>query len=122
MFGCYSTTCVLTGQHFSTYEDLMRYVNYAKEKKLSIYAPDFKINKLKRKRIRMRNKPSSAAWGNSGGQSSRPPPLNPGKESSGLEETAKPMESNDTREDIEVGEAGKSIEAGDLEASEAMKE
>ncbi|CAN6704291.1 unnamed protein product [Malus baccata var. baccata] len=83
---------------------------------------DFKINKLKRKRMRMRNKPSSAARGNFGGQSSRPPPLNPGKERNGLEETAEPMESNDTGEDIEVGEAGKSIEASDLEASEAMKE
>lgn len=32
------------------------------------------------------------------------------------------MESNDTGKDTEAGEAGKSIQAGDLEASEAMKE
>ena len=46
-------------------------------------------------------------------------PSSSGKEG---EETANPMESNDTGEDTEVGEAGKSIEAGALEASEAMKE
>ncbi|XP_050143460.1 uncharacterized protein LOC126619202 [Malus sylvestris] len=113
--------CPATGQHFSTYEDLMRYVNYAKENKLSIYAPDCKFNKLKRKR--RKNKPISLTRKNSGGQSSRPLPVNLGKE---REETANPMESNDTGKDTEAGEAGeagkKSIQAGDLEASEAMKE
>ncbi|XVF79999.1 hypothetical protein PTKIN_Ptkin15bG0035200 [Pterospermum kingtungense] len=35
-------TCPESGQKFSTYEDLMRYVNYAKAAKLSIYSPDFR--------------------------------------------------------------------------------
>ncbi|XWS46040.1 hypothetical protein CRYUN_Cryun14cG0030600 [Craigia yunnanensis] len=34
-------TCPESGQKFYTYEDLMRYVNYAKAAKLSIYSPDF---------------------------------------------------------------------------------
>lgn len=32
-------SCPETGQKFYTYEDLMRYVNYAKAAKLSIYSP-----------------------------------------------------------------------------------
>lgn len=32
-------TCPESGQKFNTYEDLMRYVNYAKAAKLSIYSP-----------------------------------------------------------------------------------
>ncbi|TQE04550.1 hypothetical protein C1H46_009857 [Malus baccata] len=79
---------------------------------------DCKINKLKRKR--RKNIPTSLTRKNSCGQSSRPLPVNLGKE---REETANPMESNDTGKDTEAGEAGKkSIQAGDLEASEAMKE
>ncbi|XVE77083.1 hypothetical protein DITRI_Ditri13aG0033500 [Diplodiscus trichospermus] len=35
-------TCPESGQKFYTYEDLMRYVNYAKAAKLSIYSPDFR--------------------------------------------------------------------------------
>lgn len=35
-------TCPDTGQRFNTYEDLIRYVNYAKAAKLSIYSPDFR--------------------------------------------------------------------------------
>ncbi|XVF33382.1 hypothetical protein REPUB_Repub17cG0163700 [Reevesia pubescens] len=35
-------TCPESGQKFYTYEDLMRYVTYAKAAKLSIYSPDFR--------------------------------------------------------------------------------
>ncbi|KAK9006609.1 hypothetical protein V6N11_018946 [Hibiscus sabdariffa] len=34
-------TCPESGQKYYSYEDLMRYVNYAKAAKLSIYADDF---------------------------------------------------------------------------------
>ncbi|XVE73909.1 hypothetical protein DITRI_Ditri11bG0156400 [Diplodiscus trichospermus] len=34
--------CPESGQKFNTYEDLMRYVNYAKAAKLSIYSPNFR--------------------------------------------------------------------------------
>ncbi|KAK8501414.1 hypothetical protein V6N13_016136 [Hibiscus sabdariffa] len=34
-------TCLESGQKYYSYEDLMRYVNYAKAAKLSIYADDF---------------------------------------------------------------------------------
>ncbi|GMJ01551.1 hypothetical protein HRI_003824300 [Hibiscus trionum] len=34
-------TCPESGQKYYSYEDLMRYVNYAKVAKLSIYADDF---------------------------------------------------------------------------------
>ncbi|MBA0704432.1 hypothetical protein Golax_016687 [Gossypium laxum] len=42
-------TCPESGQKFNTYEDLMRYVNYAKAAKLSIYSPDFCPRKPPRK-------------------------------------------------------------------------
>ncbi|GKV28668.1 hypothetical protein SLEP1_g37689 [Rubroshorea leprosula] len=45
--------CPVTGQHFYTYEDLMRYVTYAKASKLSIYADDPEVeekNKRNNKR------------------------------------------------------------------------
>ncbi|TKY63866.1 suppressor protein SRP40 [Spatholobus suberectus] len=34
--------CPYTGQHFYSYSDLMRYVDYAKKAKLGIYAPGMK--------------------------------------------------------------------------------
>ncbi|XP_061340189.1 uncharacterized protein LOC133286754 [Gastrolobium bilobum] len=40
--------CPGTGQHFFTYSDLMRYVEYAKNAGVGIYSPSFKS--LKRKR------------------------------------------------------------------------
>ncbi|EOX96056.1 hypothetical protein SCA6_015189 [Theobroma cacao] len=44
-------SCPETGQKFYTYEDLMRYVNYAKAAKLSIYSPNFRpINPRKPKK------------------------------------------------------------------------
>ncbi|XP_022757238.1 uncharacterized protein LOC111304694 [Durio zibethinus] len=42
-------TCPESGQKFYTYEDLMRYVNYAKAAKLSIYSPDFRPRNQPRK-------------------------------------------------------------------------
>ncbi|KAL4310000.1 hypothetical protein GQ457_01G033450 [Hibiscus cannabinus] len=36
--------CPATDQHFYSYEDLMRYVRYAKEAKISIYSPNFEVN------------------------------------------------------------------------------
>ncbi|XP_022770367.1 uncharacterized protein LOC111313835 [Durio zibethinus] len=45
-------TCLASGQKFYSYEDLMRYVNYAKAAKLSIYSPDFSPIKQKAKASR----------------------------------------------------------------------
>ncbi|XP_021817030.1 uncharacterized protein LOC110759284 [Prunus avium] len=103
--------CPATGQHFFTYEDLMRYVNYAKEAKLSIYAPDFNSNKTRKKAgfIPRRTRPSSGARRKLLGQSSRPLPLDQGEDSGSLEGSTDPVESTET---------GKNIEAGLLEASE----
>ncbi|KAA3485523.1 ATPase 10, plasma membrane-type-like protein [Gossypium australe] len=39
--------CPATEQEFYTYEDLMRYVRYAKAAKLSIYSPEFEENMKK---------------------------------------------------------------------------
>lgn len=41
--------CRETGQHFYSYENLIRYVNHAKEAKISIYSPNFEENKLKKR-------------------------------------------------------------------------
>ncbi|KAB1214421.1 hypothetical protein CJ030_MR5G003231 [Morella rubra] len=43
--------CEATGQLFGTYDDLMRYVNYAREAMVSVYSPDFKAKKLKTKAV-----------------------------------------------------------------------
>lgn len=103
--------CPATGQHFFTYEDLMRYVTYAKGAKLSIYAPDFNSNKTRKKAgfIPRRTRPSSGARRKLLGQSSRPLPLDQGEDSGSLERSTDPVESTDT---------GKNIEAGLQEASE----
>ncbi|CAL9007053.1 unnamed protein product [Prunus brigantina] len=94
-----------------TYEDLMRYVIYAKEAKLSIYAPDFNSNKTRKKAgfIPRRTRPSSGARRKLLGQSSRPLPLDQGEDSGSLEGSTDPVESTDT---------GKNIGAGLHEASE----
>ncbi|KAG8499854.1 hypothetical protein CXB51_006275 [Gossypium anomalum] len=42
---CY--LCPATEQQFYTYEDLMRYVRYAKAAKVSIYSPYFEANMKK---------------------------------------------------------------------------
>ncbi|KAB2092352.1 hypothetical protein ES319_A02G024300v1 [Gossypium barbadense] len=39
--------CPAAEQEFYTYEDLMRYVRYAKAAKLSIYSPEFEENMKK---------------------------------------------------------------------------
>ncbi|KAI5345481.1 PREDICTED: LOC110268692 [Prunus dulcis] len=97
--------CPATGQHFFTYEDLMRYVNYAKEAKLSIYAPDFNSNKTRKKAgfIPRRTRPSSGARRKLLGQSSRPLPLDQGEDSGSLEGSTDPVESTDTGKNIEAG-------------------
>ncbi|PQQ08039.1 uncharacterized protein Pyn_01348 [Prunus yedoensis var. nudiflora] len=54
--------CPETGQEFSTYQDLMRYVRYAKAAQLSIYSPD--SNFMKAKRIKAAKESSSGEKNN----------------------------------------------------------
>ncbi|PKI45402.1 hypothetical protein CRG98_034207 [Punica granatum] len=51
--------CPATGQHFYTYEDMMRYVTYAKLWELSIYAPDFEAKRKGKPRNKHLGKQSS---------------------------------------------------------------
>ncbi|XP_008235480.1 PREDICTED: uncharacterized protein LOC103334313 [Prunus mume] len=55
--------CPETGQEFSTYQDLMRYVRYAKAAQLSIYSPD--SNFMKAKRAKAAKESSSGLSSNS---------------------------------------------------------
>ncbi|KAL6130879.1 hypothetical protein ACLB2K_069257 [Fragaria x ananassa] len=107
-----------SGQHFFTYADMMRYIAYAQNDKLSIYSPDFQTVKLRKK----------ANWSQKGnrtivtprrcyflGESSKTLPsyrVTSTEESSDLEERTTPSnpedstESTDTGKNMEAGQAG----------------
>ncbi|XP_039048193.1 uncharacterized protein LOC120188885 [Hibiscus syriacus] len=50
-------TCPESGQKFDSYEDLMRYVNYAQAAKLSMYAADFRPLKPSRRSNKRASRP-----------------------------------------------------------------
>lgn len=125
--------CPRSGQHFFTYEDLLRYVKYAKEAQFSIYSPDFHSMKLRKKAnwFPRTNKPSFAARRrNFLGESSKTVPSNrvtSPKESTNLEERTTLSDSEDitdTGRNMEAGQTGveankePDISSSDLEALE----
>ncbi|XP_061997477.1 uncharacterized protein LOC133715123 isoform X1 [Rosa rugosa] len=124
--------CPRSGQHFYTYKDMMRYVEYAQKNQLSIYSPDFQTMKIRKK----------ANWSHKGnrtiiaprrshflGESSKTLPsyrVTFPEESSDLEERTTlsnpedSTESTNTGKDMEASQAGidkePEILSSDLEA------